>query len=232
MAIIRPAEPRMGELTDERLETYMTLHRFWSVGLGALLLCNVDPLMEHPKLTDVASFLDRPISGFKLLKLIDSKSPIARHIIERWQATEEHALHLKVPAEEFLSWARAQDLPGIDALLKRAYPTNEKGTPVPAVVRNRIMEYPFRGEMASAIVLAIRKALDPTSYHSVWEELLKLAELKVDPLLGTSETGVARKIRFRNSTGGTNVYEKNAFEKRLGRAVKAAQSPTRPHKAP
>lgn len=229
MAITRPAEPKLGALTDARLEMYMALPQFWSAGLGALLVSNVDPLMEHQKRATVVSFLDSPISDLKLLKLIHSKSAAAQYTLALWQETTQHALHLKVPAEEFLSWAKAHDVPGVEGFLRRAYPAAQKSAPVPEAARNRIMEYPFRGEMSSAIVIAISKAHDPQSYHSVWEELLKLAEQKVDPLLGVGGTG---KIRFRNSKVAINAYEKSSLEKSLGRAVKAAKSPTRPHKTP
>lgn len=114
--------------------------------------------------------------------------------------------------------------------LKHSRSTDNKEASTSIAVRSRIMAYPFRGEMSSAIVIAISKARNPESHHSVWEELLKLAEQQVAPLLDDpNKTG---KIRFRNNGGTVNTYEKSSLQKSLGRAVQAANSPTGSHKTP
>lgn len=128
--------------------------------------------------------------------------------------------------EQSSSPDEAQNVHGTNELPERLHLADKKDDPVSTVVRNQIAEYPFRGEMSSAIGRAVHAAVDPESFHSVWEELLKLAEVKLAPLLGVNEEG---KIRFRNREGKTNVYEKSSLEKSLGRAVKAVKSS---HKTP
>ncbi|MEX3938209.1 hypothetical protein AB4Y44_01370 [Paraburkholderia sp. BR10937] len=123
--------------------------------------------------------------------------------------------------EQSSSLYEAQDAHGTNELPERLPLGDKKNDSVSTVVRNQIAEYPFRGEMSSAIANAVHAAVDPESFHSVWEELLKLAEAKMAPLLSVNEEG---KIRFRNREGKTNVYEKSSLEKSLGRAVKAVKS--------
>lgn len=228
MAIIRPKEARQAPLTDERLHVYLTLGSFWTAGLGALLLSNIDPLAEHETPAQIVTYLDNPLSEIHLRRIINGDLDALRRIVSLWQENPQNS-RWKVSSEDFLSWAKAQNVPGIKAFLNRAGLTRPERESIFQDRRHKIMDYPFRGEMSSAIVTAISKARDPESYHSVWEELLKLAEQQFDIFIGVTATG---KIRFRNRKGETDLYEKSSLEKSLGRAVKAAKPPTRPHKAP
>lgn len=83
-------------------------------------------------------------------------------------------------------------------------------------LRSALIGFSFRGDLSSVIPKAIEKASDPTDHHAVWEELVKLAELKTAPLLGITDAG---KLRVRNATGSTNTYEKSALRKSLANAL-------------
>lgn len=128
--------------------------------------------------------------------------------------------------EQSRASGEAQNAHGTDGLPERLPLADKTDGRVSTDIRNKIVNYPFRGEMSSAIANAVHAAADPEDFHSVWEELLQLAEVKLAPLLGVNEDG---KIRFRNREGKTNVYEKSALKKSLGRAVKAIKAS---HKTP
>jgi hypothetical protein len=94
------------------------------------------------------------------------------------------------------------------------------------VSRKEILEYNFRGEMSSTIVNAIIKASAPEDFHSVWEELLKLATQKIPPIIDVDEKG---RIEYRSHVGRTKFYEKSFLKTTLDRALERAKSS---HKTP
>ncbi|VVE02142.1 hypothetical protein [Pandoraea anhela] len=187
----------------------------------------VDWQEEQPQAEQAAMFAERMKRRAKEVAwVLAQPSAASSHGVVRLEMLRVAGGEVERLSEQLNLCGKAHNARGFDESQVRLHPTDQGDGYISTISKNKIMEYPFRGEVSSAIVRAIDAAPEPENFHSVWEELIKLAERKLDPLLGVNADG---KIRFRNSKGTTNTYEKSSLAKSLGRAVKAAKSS---HKTP